>query len=411
MGGAKSEWMDRMERRFSSGTGKEVCMAHFPEDKGIRAFIRKNQRPKICSYCGARKSVPLDELITFIMSKVQLYYNDPNDGDGQWDDEDHEWAEEYPTTGEVVFDSHLHKVIPYQVQMDIEKTFDDSLWIRRNPYGGSPDDEAFYDWYYFADLLKHKMRFVFYKSKTERDYGGGSYKVKPYRILLEISKLINRFRLYTEIKQSDKIPFYRSRQHGPKTKIIKGKELGSPPIRLAKANRFSPAGISMFYAAEDRETAIREIINLDKKNKFITSGAFFLQKDIRLIELTKIPYVSIFDEKREKDYFSLQFLERFVENISEPVIGDNSEHIDYVPTQVITEFFRYLVNGKSRKPIDGICYYSVKNGQKCYVLFFDESSFTQDNEKYREDKEMCLRLKSVKTENVEKLWEKYLGVS
>jgi len=51
---------------------------------------------------------------------------------------------------------------------------------------------------------------------------------------------------------------------------------------------------------------------------------------------------------------------------------DGYEHIEYVPTQVVTEYFRYVVPEIAIYKIDGIVYPSAKEGGKnCCVLFFD----------------------------------------
>lgn len=57
------------------------------------------------------------------------------------------------------------------------------------------------------------------------------------------------------------------------------------------------------------------------------------------------------------------------ERITRPVILDGNHPVDYAPTQVITDAFRYM----SERPLDGIMYPSrVREGGKNIVLFYGE---------------------------------------
>lgn len=51
---------------------------------------------------------------------------------------------------------------------------------------------------------------------------------------------------------------YRGRPHGPEENPTSPTELGSAPVHKTRDTRMSPAGISMFYAAEDRATVVAE---------------------------------------------------------------------------------------------------------------------------------------------------------
>ena len=74
----------------------------------------------------------------------------------------------------------------------------------------------------------------------------------------------------------------------------------------------------------------------------------------------------------EVDYDWLIFMSEFLHDFSSPIERDNRIHIDYVPTQVVTE---YLRDAKLERdpPLDGIKYRSARRkGGICYVLFIDE---------------------------------------
>jgi hypothetical protein len=47
------------------------------------------------------------------------------------------------------------------------------------------------------------------------------------------------------------------------------------------------------------------------------------------------------------------------------------EHVDYVPTQIVTEYFRHRFRLSGGGSLDGIKYRSSRTGQPACVLFFD----------------------------------------
>jgi RES domain-containing protein len=64
------------------------------------------------------------------------------------------------------------------------------------------------------------------------------------------------------------------------------------------------------------------------------------------------------------------FIEDFVGSISSPAKKDGREHIDYVPSQVVSEFFAKAFRRASGEAIHGMVYPSaVKPGGRNVVLF------------------------------------------
>src|SRR5207253_11483865 len=82
----------------------------------------------------------------------------------------------------------------------------------------------------------------------------------------------------------------------------------------------------------------------------------------------------LFDETRRHQRMPLIFLRHFANEVSKP-ISDNVKAYEYVPTQVMTESFRYLFGHEGNQPLDGISFRSSKKaGGVCYTLFFDQSA-------------------------------------
>lgn len=63
----------------------------------------------------------------------------------------------------------------------------------------------------------------------------------------------------------------------------------------------------------------------------------------------------------------LSFLDQFASDLSRPVIADDRQHVEYAPTQVLTEYFRWVPS----KKIDGIEMRSSQTGASTFILFVD----------------------------------------
>src|SRR5262249_2521100 len=147
-------------------------------------------------------------------------------------------------------------------------------------------------------------------------------------------------------------------------------DIGPPPPERAAANRMSPAGISIFYGATDRVTAIAEA-GAHAAHRYVVTGEFTPRRPIQLIDLTSLPEPpSIFDAAGHGEFFVLRFLHKFIHDITLPVELDGREHIDYVPTQVFTEYFRYAFPGG----VDGLMFPSAQGPGKNVAVFFGPKS-------------------------------------
>ena len=143
------------------------------------------------------------------------------------------------------------------------------------------------------------------------------------------------------------------------------RDLGPAPEAKAAANRMSPAGIPLFYASADAATAIAEIA-FHGVEPFAVMGTFVSQVPLRVLDLTTTPArPSLFDLTKLRESLMLGFLEEFAEAITRPILPDGRQHIDYVPTQVITEYFRWAPQTR----LDGIALPSTQTGRTTYVLF------------------------------------------
>jgi len=66
-------------------------------------------------------------------------------------------------------------------------------------------------------------------------------------------------------------------------------------------------------------------------------------------------------------YHAIRFLQAFVADVAKPIERDDRVHMEYVPTQVATEFVR--VFGVGGEQVDGIRYRSSR-GLSSNIVFF-----------------------------------------
>lgn len=69
----------------------------------------------------------------------------------------------------------------------------------------------------------------------------------------------------------------------------------------------------------------------------------------------------------------IPFLKSFHDDITKSLGQNAREAIDYVPSQVFTEFLRWMFKDKEGKKIKGLVYRSSKTGLSNVVLFCDNA--------------------------------------
>jgi hypothetical protein len=133
----------------------------------------------------------------------------------------------------------------------------------------------------------------------------------------------------------------------------------------------NPTGVPVFYGAMDADTCINEIRL--PVNAYSIVAKFNLIKPIKVIDLTLLNDFSSKLDIFEKNYDKLapiyQFLKRFHEEISKPILPSD-EQLQYIPTQVISEYLE-----QSFKPkVNGIIYRSAQSKNGKNIVLFNSSS-------------------------------------
>ena len=211
-------------------------------------------------------------------------------------------------------------------------------------------------------MVKHKRRYFF------REHGGdssGEGLLDPADMLETIVTSCTKFDMVQTIPSGTQV--YRAHLAQGR-RFTTPRDYGAPPADSATQSRMSPAGIPMTYVAEDLTTALEET-STDGECAYEV-GELELLRPLSVIDLTRIPPVpSIFDVARRSEREQILFLREFVRDLSKPIERDGREHIEYVPTQIVTEYFRSS-RALSGKNVVGLRYRSARrDGGTCLVLF------------------------------------------
>lgn len=364
MGRVKQRWLDLEARHLNSIPDKHICVKHF-DDKNITNFIKKNYKDGYCDYCEKDlKVVAFEDLMEFIMDSISNFYEDAGNFMG-YNSREGGYLGEIYTPDELVQEQIELSAEPFEVIEDVINSIEDIAWAQPDLYYDNIKDDLEYQWRYFKEIIKHKSRYLF--------SSGDQNQNKAFHILQEVGKLISTLNIIKIIPKGTK--FYRCRQHNFKTKILEFKDISAPPNQKAVyPNRFSPSGISMFYSAFDIDTAILETISReDKSREYITIAEFETLENEIVVDFNKLPTIpSIFGIKDKKKYYLTLFLYSFVRDMTKEIIKDGKEHTEYVPTQVVTEFLRYIFNKNRKNKISGIVYPSSQNkNHKSSIFFWD----------------------------------------
>ncbi len=372
MGLAKTEMMDAEERGWYEPDG-HVC-AYCVEDEYLKDVIREHADQRQCDYCGrqteAYSAAPVAVLMEPIAHAVLYYFNDPTQAGVAYDGE---WMATLVGTHEVL--STIRLECDDQLFEDIADAFVYTEWVRAAEghwLTSHPHEELSALWDNFVDIIKHEVRFFFQHPSATKPTN--PWVRDPQSILHAIEDLVKRLGLIKSLAINTSLLRVRARDEGADWEAS-ADQMGAPFPDRARAGRMNPAGISYLYLAFEQETALAEVLSGPPCAAVIAQ--FQTQRELQILDLTNLPEEpSIFDEAKRDLRESLLFLENFIEEISQPVRKDGREHIDYVPSQVVCEYFALVFQVTADQHLDGIVYPSaVRPGGRNLVLFPTERGY------------------------------------
>lgn len=398
MGGVKAWMMEQQAQGFYS-KDTYVCANCVDDDVLIKLIKTTGSHENACSYCKNTakkvKTIKFDEFIKLILMGIRSEWGDPNNEGVGWE---HGWMGDVLDTYDIFAGEIDIGFTNDQLQDDLIHSLSDHQWCQKNFYQLKPHEALTAGWREFTRVVKHESRYVFLGRNDSDASSRGAEEIPPADFLDALGEIISRCNLYTILKTDTEI--LRLRLHTTHEGFTKALELGAPPPEFAKyANRMSAAGIPAFYGAFDKQTAIKETVPEGNKS-YATIGKFKSLRDLVLIDFTKLPPIpSIFEPKSSIIRHGLQFLRGFLDDFTSPIEKDGREHIEYVPTQIVAEYLRFIHQKDGNINIDGILYRSSRNPDSAAcVLFID---FDQSVDPGQEKKTTTLVLTEVETFKLE----------
>jgi len=368
--GLVSNWMiEQQERGYNEADG-DIC-PNCVNDPALKAWVSNNLSATECSFCQRESEEAIaanfDDFMGIVLEGVWFDWNSP-EGEGIM-----------YITREGGFQARLSDSYDvfggYDISdcADVVETIIDSVdntsWVQRDFYRGDEGQRLGYAWRWFKHVTMHQSRFLFLKHENEQHEDD----IPPAWMLGIIGDVIvKQLAQYPLIKTlSEATDLYRIRvapePYGTAAAI------GTPPVQFAtQANRMSPAGIPMFYCAYQIETAKAETIDpAHHAGQVMSIGRFQPSRPLRVLDLAELPDIpSVFAEETRHLIHPMRFLHEFTADLVKRIARDGCEHIEYVPTQIVTEYFRRMFRDAAGQSLDGLVYGSSREeGGKALVLF------------------------------------------
>lgn len=339
---------------------KFICSSCF-SNNDLRAWIREHDGPRGCDACGKFDSstVAFHKVVNRIEQCISRYYGRAVDQLGYCSAEGGYLGQHWDSW------DMLDKVgltLPRDhtgnLYSAIAGAMTDEPWCDFDVGALDLDRALWSSWESFCQTVKHKRRFFFHASgRDDQD------SFTPASLLSRIAKATETLGLVVELPPG--LGLWRARPDIPKGLRVKASDFGPPPVQFAlQSNRMNPAGIPMLYLASSPKTALKETRTEQAK-----VGLWRTARQLRILDLRSLPPVSsMFSDNARASALTLSFLHDFASDIMKPVERNNLVHIDYLPSQVVTEFMRdYPFTAGA---LDGVAYSSTVHPSGWNVALF-----------------------------------------
>ncbi|KJS60398.1 hypothetical protein VM95_21385 [Streptomyces rubellomurinus] len=328
-------------------------------DDALQAALRAAADPDYeCDFCGRSPAAELDVLTEAFFNGIRTEYADAGDEYAYWEGE---LAAVRSWSGEDLVDEYSDVFRSDELHMAVRNAaFGDDVWVETDFIALRHDEALREGWERLCKQVMYKTRYVFWLgARQEDEHYLGAGEIPAAEILDALGGMIPKVGVLRELPAGSKL--WRARTHEDREVSWGASDLGTaPPERAKQSNRMSPAGIPLFYGADSPDTAIRETSgHSDNGKPFVTFAEFETSHPCMVVDFTLLdPVPSIFDVEKQGVRRSLMFLHDFVKRLSAD--HDGREHLEYVPTQVVTEYL-LRVFGQDQ-PVVGLVFRSAAKG-------------------------------------------------
>ncbi|VXB45338.1 HEPN-associated N-terminal domain-containing protein [Nocardioides sp. AX2bis] len=361
--------MELIESRGWSETDTVICSSCVT-DEALQEAVRAEGGDDPCDYCdetpvAPEGTAPFDVITELVVDGLRSEYEDPNQSMG--------WEGGYVgaithDTWDLVWDLEITEI--EKVHDDLLRAIQLDLWCQRDPYAATPTQALTWGWQGFRDYVKHRRRFTFLVQDDSTLDGAGSLPMHavPSAVVNAVaeSDLVITLPAGTE--------YWRARVHEPGESYETAADIGTPPDSLARDNRMSPKGIGAFYGASSAGGAQAEVGGYASPTQEASLGCFSTTVPLNVVDLRVPPSVpSLFASDRHLRP-SRQFLHDFIADVTKVADPADSQYLEYVPTQVVAEHFRYELAGNVR----GVLWQSSKGSDVTSCVLFIPSDEVAD---------------------------------
>lgn len=358
--------MELIERGWDA-PDKHVC-AECVEDEFLKDIIQSNVSAQTCDYCESRSDEPIAAPVEAIMHPIggAFFANFADPSSAMLPRDDGDWIQELTYTHDAL--ESLPLTCHDDLFEDVARSFHNWGWVQcAKGFWLSEHDSTVWRWNWenFERTVKTRTRYFF--AGTVLEDSGNDEISSPGDLLRLIGSMAQELDLYKTLEAET--PLYRVRKMREGEVLNSFNQLGPPPSDKASAGRMNPAGIGYLYLAQEQRTAIGEVLNGPPCQAAIAT--FTPKNNLRILDLAELPEEpSIFNTEKHDIREAILFLKKFVHAISKPVPKDGREHVDFVPSQVVSEFFAQVFLQEESDRIDGIIYPSaiVPGGQNVVIF-------------------------------------------
>lgn len=342
-----------------------VCVDCFG-DQDLKRVVKRYSEKGRCAFCRSRKVavMPVWAMADYLEGIIRRNFAeavnelpfDSGEGGYQGSSTSNTWEA-------LIEDIGLPLRGPGEQELGeaIAEAIGGETWCSPNWTTLDPDESLRLSWEEFCNTVKHQRRYFF------QNYGKSSHNDpddrSPAEFLEELTSLIGLEKLVKSIPAGLKL--YRARPRKRGTRYTEAADLGPPPADKAmQSNRMNPPGIPMLYGADTKDLALAEV-----RKRRTSVGRFETTRAIHLLDLSKLPPIpGFFGRCSRSRRLKLAFLHDFTRDIVKPVPRDDRVHVDYLPTQVFTEYLRDIEFGSVK--LDGIRYPSATGSAGTNVVLF-----------------------------------------
>ena len=375
-------------------TRRRVCSACFGDDD-LGYLVRSSGDFSRCDFCGTRRALtmPVGDVGDHVRERAEQFYGKAGD-QLPYETREGGWQGANFDSYDLLMDEigiDLPRDDRHQsLFMALVDALGEDQWCAFDWTRLELDESLQYSWSTFAETVKHRRRFFFHEANGRGpDFDDDR---SPIGLLRELASLLDRMGRVVERPAGYRL--YRARPRVGNERHATPASLGPPPAALAlQSNRMNPPGIPMFYGAESTRLALAEV-----RQRRVSLGRFETLRPLRLVDLVDLPPVPGFfsDASRTRRQY-LAFLHSFAAEVAKPIPRDERVNVDYLPTQVFTEFLRDAPFRLG--PVDGIRYPSATGERGANVVLFatrdDVEGVPDSVERWGEPPQRLLRLSKV----------------